>query len=43
MVNAWNADTDCGLPFSSSGVLSVRVRNISGISRNCTTPERNVK
>ncbi len=43
MVNAWNADTDCGLPVASRGVLSVRVRNISGMSRNCTTPERTVK
>ena len=43
IVNAWNADTDCGSPSSVCGVLSVRVRNISGMSRNCTTPDRTVK
>ncbi len=43
IVKAWNAETDCGSPFSSRGVLSVSVRNISGMSRNCTTPDRIVK
>ncbi len=43
IVKAWNAETDCGSPSRSRGVLSVRVRNISGMSRNCTTPERTVK
>lgn len=43
MVKAWNADTDCGSPASFLGVLSVSVRNISGMRRNCTTPERIVK
>ena len=43
IVNAWKAETDCGLPSSPSGVLFVSVRNISGIRRNCTTPERTVK
>jgi hypothetical protein len=43
MVNAWKAETDCGLPPASRGVLSVRVRNISGMRRNCTTPDLTVK
>ena len=43
IVKAWKAETDCGSPVAVRGVLSVSVRNISGISRNCTTPERTVK
>ena len=43
IVNAWNAETDWGFPSAVRGVLSVRVRNISGISRNWTTPDRTVK
>jgi hypothetical protein len=43
IVKAWNDDTDCGLPSVVRGVLSVSVRNISGSSRNCTTPDRIVK
>lgn len=43
IVNAWKADTDCGAPLSVRGVRSVRVRNISGMRRNCTTPDRSVK
>lgn len=43
IVNAWKADTDCGCPSAVRGVLSVRVRNISGMRRNCTTPDRMVK
>ena len=43
IVKAWNADTDCGSPVAVRGVLSVSVRNISGMRRNCTTPDRIVK
>ncbi|GEM_PF-1815027 len=42
-VKAWKAEIDCGRPSASSGERSVIVRNISGIQRNWTKPERTVR